>query len=99
MITLRALAEGPADSQTKEPAAQVVAEQGQQSKPADMDTLIVRGRVLDPDGSTVAGAKLYLHTTNLGDEGYAVRATSGDNGRFWFTVAKSGLTGRGYPVQ
>jgi RNA polymerase sigma factor (sigma-70 family) len=43
----------------------------------------VRGRVLDPDGKPVAGAKLYL--TRSAPE----RATSGPDGRFRFAVSRS----------
>jgi RNA polymerase sigma factor (sigma-70 family) len=57
----------------------------------------VRGRVLGPDGKPIAGAKLYLggHAT-LKTPAYPVRATSGEDGNFAFTFARSELdkTGR-----
>src|SRR5207253_10975230 len=55
------------------------------------DSVTVRGRVLRPDGKPVAGAKLYLGYTGPKDKKYPVRATSGDDGRFTFTVEKSEL--------
>src|SRR5438445_829865 len=52
----------------------------------------VRGRVLDPDGKPVAGAKLYLGGyTSPKERKYPVRATSGDDGRFAFTFARAEL--------
>jgi RNA polymerase sigma factor (sigma-70 family) len=98
-VTLRALAAGPADPERKEAAAapppggQEAAEEGAK------DVLTVRGRVLDPDGKPVAGAKLYVHDPHLGDKDDAARATSGGDGSFRFTVAKSEMTQRGYPLQ
>jgi protocatechuate 3,4-dioxygenase beta subunit len=53
------------------------------------DLVKVRGKVLDPDGKPVAGAKLYLGDANSKKLTYTVRATSGDNGRFAFTVTRS----------
>ena len=52
----------------------------------------VRGRVLDPDGKPVAGAKLYLggHTSRKTPT-YPARATSGEDGNFGFTFARSDL--------
>jgi RNA polymerase sigma factor (sigma-70 family) len=56
------------------------------------DRLTVRGRVLDPDGKPFAGAKLYLgRPTSLQAPTYPVRATSGDDGRFTFSLAPSEL--------
>lgn len=49
----------------------------------------VRGRVLDPDGKPVAGAKLYLGYAGPRDMKYPVRAASGNDGRFKFAVEKS----------
>lgn len=54
------------------------------------DEVKVRGQVLDPDGKPFTGATLYLggHTSPK-EPTYPVRATSGDDGRFEFTFAKS----------
>jgi RNA polymerase sigma factor (sigma-70 family) len=60
-------------------------------KPEAETTVSVRGRVLGPDGKPVAGAKLYLGYTGPKDMKYPVRATTGDDGRFKFTVEKSEL--------
>jgi protocatechuate 3,4-dioxygenase beta subunit len=51
----------------------------------------VRGRVLDPDGKPLAGAKLYLSYSSPKPLDYPVRATSGADGRFAFTFARSEL--------
>jgi RNA polymerase sigma factor (sigma-70 family) len=58
---------------------------------AEETKLAVGGRVLDPDGKPVSGAKLYLGYSGPKDITYPVRATSGDDGRFRFTVEKSEL--------
>ena len=49
----------------------------------------VRGRVLDPDGRPVAGAKLYLGSRNK-EAMYPLRATSDGDGRFTFRYPLSG---------
>jgi RNA polymerase sigma factor (sigma-70 family) len=51
----------------------------------------VRGRVLGPDDRPCAGAKLYLGFSNPKEPTYPVRATSGGDGRFAFTFARSEL--------
>jgi RNA polymerase sigma factor (sigma-70 family) len=51
----------------------------------------VSGRVLDPDGNPLAGAKLYLGYTGPKDMKFPVRAASGQDGRFQFTVEQSEL--------
>jgi RNA polymerase sigma factor (sigma-70 family) len=59
--------------------------------------LAISGRVLDPAGKPVAGAKLYLgsHPSHSDDRAlpkkvsYPVRATSGAEGKFEFSVATS----------
>jgi RNA polymerase sigma factor (sigma-70 family) len=55
------------------------------------DVVQVSGRVLDPDGKPVAGAKLYLGYAGAKGLTYPVRATSGGDGRFGFRFAKSDL--------
>jgi protocatechuate 3,4-dioxygenase beta subunit len=60
------------------------------AKTASKDDVKIRGRVLDPDGKPFAGAKLYLGgQVSPKEPTYSVRATSGDDGRFEFTVANS----------
>jgi uncharacterized GH25 family protein len=50
-------------------------------------TITVRGKVLDPDGKPFAGAKLYLaHYDSRDEVRFSVRATSGSDGRFNFTI-------------
>jgi hypothetical protein len=60
-------------------------------QPAAQTKVAVSGRVLGPDGKPVAGAKLYLGYTGPKDMKYPVRATSGDDGHFKFTVEQSEL--------
>jgi RNA polymerase sigma factor (sigma-70 family) len=55
------------------------------------DVVKVRGRVLDPDGKPLDGAKVYLGHDKPKEGTYPVRATSGDDGRFEFTFARSEL--------
>jgi RNA polymerase sigma factor (sigma-70 family) len=70
----------------------------QEQPPADSPkegkakTIQVRGRVLGPDGQPFAGAKLYLAHYGRGKTvTYSVRATSGKDGRFDFTLDRSEL--------
>jgi RNA polymerase sigma factor (sigma-70 family) len=58
-------------------------------KPSAETKVSVSGRVLDPDGKPFAGAKLYLGYTGPKDMEYPVRATSGNDGSFQFTVDRS----------
>ena len=66
-------------------------------KPADSlkeaaDAVVVSGRVLDPDGKPVAGAKLSLWTNAVKQRAdMPVLATTGNDGRFRFTVPKADL--------
>ncbi|HKB37569.1 MAG TPA: carboxypeptidase-like regulatory domain-containing protein, partial [Gemmataceae bacterium] len=53
------------------------------------DLAKVRGKVLDPDGKPLAGAKLYLGQAGAKNVASTVRATSGDDGRFAFTLTRS----------
>ena len=61
------------------------------AKPKANDSITVRGLVLGPDGKPFAGAKLYLNHSQPKEKGFAERATSGADGRFEFTIAKSEL--------
>jgi hypothetical protein len=91
LLARHALAEGQAEPERKEAAAPAAPEGGKPAAPADRDALTVRGRVIDPDGKPVAGATLYLHDAKLGEKDYTARATSGEEGRFEFTFARSEL--------
>jgi protocatechuate 3,4-dioxygenase beta subunit len=51
----------------------------------------VHGRVLDPDGRPVAGAKVYLSSSDK-EATYPLRATSDGDGRFTFRYPLSGST-------
>jgi hypothetical protein len=51
--------------------------------------ITVSGRVLDPEGQPVAGAKLYLAKSTPKGPASSRKATSGLDGRFAFTVASS----------
>lgn len=57
------------------------------------DRLVLRGQVLDADGKPVAGTRIYLSFSwGFSDEQPvppAVRATTGPDGRFRFTLGKS----------
>jgi RNA polymerase sigma factor (sigma-70 family) len=59
------------------------------AKPEREATIEVRGRVLDPDGKPLAGAKLYLAKHSSKTATHALQATSGPDGRFHFAVAAS----------
>jgi RNA polymerase sigma factor (sigma-70 family) len=66
-------------------------------RPADSTeparTLTIRGRVLDPDGKTFAGAKVYSYRSNPRDDAFfsagppSPDAISGADGRFQFQIA------------
>jgi RNA polymerase sigma factor (sigma-70 family) len=67
----------------------------------DGERVTVHGRVLDPDGQPVAGAKLYVGVhSSLKKREYPVRATSGADGRFDFSIPRSDLntTGEDHPA-
>jgi protocatechuate 3,4-dioxygenase beta subunit len=67
----------------------------QATKPTD--TIEIAGRVLDPDGKPIAGAKLYqAYRVEFIDRDAPpapkVRGTTGPDGRFHFTIPKADLT-------
>jgi hypothetical protein len=70
--------------------------------PGDDDPIEVRGRVLGPQGRPFAGARLYVGYTPRRIEPdaiahqpvYPLRTTSGTDGRFHFTFARSDLDER-----
>jgi RNA polymerase sigma factor (sigma-70 family) len=51
-------------------------------------TLVLSGRVLDPNGKPSEGAKLYLLDSSTAKTSPRVQATSGADGRFRFTLAR-----------
>ncbi len=61
------------------------------------DNVAVSGRVLDPDGKPLAGAKLYVwvRDNNLKAVESKVRATTDRDGRFDFTFAKKDIAAVG----
>jgi RNA polymerase sigma factor (sigma-70 family) len=88
-----------ADTRTLSPEAAREATKKGRQPPADApvqaeakDRVKLRGRVLDPGGKPVAGAKLYLGgPTKIKAPAYPVRATSGPDGRFSFSLPKAAL--------
>jgi RNA polymerase sigma factor (sigma-70 family) len=55
------------------------------------EAIKVRGRVLSPDGKPFAGARLYLGSSSPKAPTKSARATSGDDGRFQFSLSRSEL--------
>jgi RNA polymerase sigma factor (sigma-70 family) len=64
---------------------------GVKPSPKGEGTNEVRGRVLDPDGKPVAGAKLYLARSIPDGPAPSEQATSGPDGRFRFAIPRSAL--------
>jgi RNA polymerase sigma factor (sigma-70 family) len=58
-------------------------------KPAEEGTIEVRGRVLDPEGKPVAGARLYLAKQGPNEPAPSEQATSGPDGCFRFTAQRA----------
>jgi protocatechuate 3,4-dioxygenase beta subunit len=91
----RAAAAGQLSSQQRQ--AEKPKDKGDRSLPADkaksgsQGTVEVRGRVLDPEGKPMAGARLYLATTSPNGELPSQQATSGPDGRFRFADPRSEL--------
>jgi RNA polymerase sigma factor (sigma-70 family) len=82
----------PAQSQKEKPKTpEDQPPPGAQPKPGAEATLDVRGRVLDPDGKPVAGAKLYLAPSMPDGPAPSEQTMSGADGRFRFTVSRSEL--------
>jgi RNA polymerase sigma factor (sigma-70 family) len=76
----------------KAPAAKAAGSQDD-ARPGDAnkesDTLVMSGRVLDPTGKPVAGAKLYLLDFSAAKEEPKVQANSDATGRFHFRIARA----------
>ena len=70
----------------------------QSNQPAD-DVVKVEGRVLDPAGRPVGGAKVYLHPPAPAPDTHGPRATSDVGGRFQFTFRKSEIPGEIWQVE
>jgi protocatechuate 3,4-dioxygenase beta subunit len=62
-----------------------------QAKADAARVITVSGRVLDPEGQPVAGAELYLSKATPQGPASSRKATSGPDGRFRFTLARSRL--------
>jgi RNA polymerase sigma factor (sigma-70 family) len=92
VLTHQAIA---AKQATAEPAAKAAeppaAPPTRDTKEAER-TVVLSGRVLDPDGKPLAGARLFLWTNAVkGKDDLPVRATAADDGRFRLTVARADL--------
>jgi protocatechuate 3,4-dioxygenase beta subunit len=98
LLTHRALAGRPAAFEGPKPPATEAKRRsaldagklgpaGAQEKAADL--LVVSGRVLDPKGKPLGGAKLYLLDNTAGQVPPPVRAASAADGRFRFTVPRA----------
>jgi RNA polymerase sigma factor (sigma-70 family) len=98
------LAQRESASQSTEPPAKEIApsakpQRAEIAEPVhreDKDTLTLSGRVLNPEGKPLAGAKLYLAKPatlirNENKPALSHRATSGSDGRFRFAVPKREL--------
>src|SRR5262249_41735110 len=82
----------------KEPEAQPAAQaqpaapaegKGKAAETGDKNAVTLRGRVLNPDGTPIAGARLYLLGGNPNDLSPAkVRATTDRDGRFSLTATR-----------
>jgi RNA polymerase sigma factor (sigma-70 family) len=64
---------------------------GSRSRAETSETIAVRGKVLDPEGKPFVGAKLYLASASPKEKTAPVRATSGEDGHFQFSFARSEL--------
>jgi RNA polymerase sigma factor (sigma-70 family) len=62
------------------------------------ETFVYRGRVLGADGKPLAGAKLYVILPGRVTTTTPVRATTGSDGRFEFTVNRAGFVPAGAPA-
>jgi protocatechuate 3,4-dioxygenase beta subunit len=97
VVRHRATAADPSvtqQSQAEKPKAQGEGLPQAQPKPDAEATVDVRGRVLDPEGKPLSGAKLYLaKSTGLGWKGPAPseQGTSGPDGRFHFAISRAEL--------
>jgi RNA polymerase sigma factor (sigma-70 family) len=78
------LEEDPPAAKTANTKADAAAKPARDTK---TDTIALSGRVLDPSGKPVAGAKVYLLHSEDGKAPPKVQATSDANGRFRFTIA------------
>jgi RNA polymerase sigma factor (sigma-70 family) len=83
------LANAPSASDEKPQQSAKPQVAAQAPKEPDKDVLAYGGRVLDPNGKPVAGAKLYLLYYTPKALPVPVRATSNEEGRFRFTVPKA----------
>jgi RNA polymerase sigma factor (sigma-70 family) len=88
-VGLLARGAGPAKAPPKGTAGDAAAPAERERGPA---TLVLRGRVLSPEGKPVRGAGLYLLDFHAGPEAPKLRATTTADGRFRFTLARKEIT-------
>jgi protocatechuate 3,4-dioxygenase beta subunit len=67
----------------------------EKAEPEVPDTFTYSGRVLDPAGKPLAGAKVYICGLTAGVIEFKERTKSGEDGRFRFTVKKEEFQVRG----
>jgi RNA polymerase sigma factor (sigma-70 family) len=97
-LSVSPLAGRPLPIQQLEPASQTSVHAGNSGSkpflknvPPSKATVLVRGEVLDPNGRPFAHARLYLGSATRQGTNYSVRATSGEDGRFRFSVPEAEL--------
>ncbi len=79
---------GPATSAVApEPPAERREQPRVPAKAAEKDTIVFRGRVLDPNDKPIAGAKVYYHFITHQEEPLPVRAVTDVQGRFIFALS------------
>lgn len=99
LLTRQALAGKPAIGQQptvspKSPERKNAAlvDEAPRAKGNDVESIVIDGRVLDPEDKPFQGAKLYLWTNAAKKSADLVeRATTREDGRFHFTVSKTDL--------
>jgi RNA polymerase sigma factor (sigma-70 family) len=64
-------------------------------QPALMETVAVRGRVIDPEGRPVTGARLFTFHSDVSGDKLGERATTDAEGRFHFNAPKDDLYYKG----
>jgi protocatechuate 3,4-dioxygenase beta subunit len=82
-------AAAPLQPRADKPRGQANQPPGTQPKPEAEGTVEARGRVLDPEGKPMAGAKLYLAKSSADEAAPSEQATSGADGLFRFTIPRA----------
>jgi RNA polymerase sigma factor (sigma-70 family) len=88
-LTRQALATRSSEGAAAAPAPQPKAPPSPQAARDDKDEVTFRGRVLDPAGKPVVGAKIYLYYPAAPKVSAAAHATSDAEGRFRFGVRRA----------